>query len=105
MGFKTEYSEQAAADLADVIQYLSDELCSPQAAERFYQAVYEKLEVLSENPYIYPLHHDEKLYAEGYRFAVIGNYLMFYMVNDDSSIVDIVRIVYGGRDISAVFEE
>jgi addiction module RelE/StbE family toxin len=105
MIFKVKYSEQAAGDLADIIKYISDELCSPQASERFYKAVNEKLELLSEYPYIFPLHHDEKLSAEGYRFAVIGSYLMFYLVNENASVVYIARILYGKRDLLSSFRE
>ena len=105
MVFKIEYSEQAAVDLADIIRYLTDELYNLQAAERFYNVVSEKLGFLRDNPYIYPLHHDEKLRTEEYHFVVIGNYSIFYLIHDDSSIVSIARIVFGGRDLSAVFEE
>jgi plasmid stabilization system protein ParE len=52
---------------------------------------------------MYLLNHDGKLHAEGFRFIVIGNYLMFYKVNEDDSIVNIARIVYGGRDIKTMF--
>jgi len=105
MAFQTSYSEQAAVDLADIIRYLNDELCNPQAAKRFYKEASKRLELLCDNPYMYPLHKDGKLYAEGYRFIVIGNYLMFYVINEDSRVVNIVRIVYGGRNLSAIFGE
>jgi addiction module RelE/StbE family toxin len=105
MIFRVEYSERAASDLADIIGYISDKLCNPQAAERFYNAVSEKLGLLREHPYMFPLRHDEKLSAEGVRFAVIGNYLIFYLVDDDNSVVSIARILYGRRNIPSIFEE
>jgi toxin ParE1/3/4 len=105
MIYKVRYSERAAGDLADIISYISDELCNPQAAERFYHSVSEKLGLLREHPYMFPLRHEGKLNAEGVRFAVIGNYLMFYLVDDDNSVVNIARILYGRRDIPSVFEE
>jgi hypothetical protein len=30
---------------------------------------------------------------------VIGNYLMFYVVDVEGSVVSIIRIVYGGRGV------
>ena len=103
MIFKVKYSKRAADDLADIIGYISGELCNPQAAERFYNAAADKLGLLRAHPYMFPLYRDEKLNAEGVRFAVIGNYLMFYLVDEDDATVNITRILYGGRDIPCVY--
>jgi len=103
MVFKVEYSERAA-DLAEIIVYIRDELYSPYAAERFYNAVDKKISLLREQPYMFPLHSDEKLNARGVHLAVIGNYLMFYLIDEVNSVVSIARILYGGRDISASFD-
>ena len=62
MVFKVEFSEQADEGLSEIIRYINDELCNPQAAERFYQAVLEKTKLLREQLYIFPLHHDDKLF-------------------------------------------
>jgi len=105
MAFKIRYSEQSSDDLADIIRYISDELFNPQAAERFFKGVEEKIGLLRSNPYLFPLYHDEKLNAIGCRSVTIGNYLMFYVVDDVNSIVNIVRIIYSRRNISAIFEK
>jgi addiction module RelE/StbE family toxin len=105
MAFKVKFSEQAADDLSKIIRYISEELCNPQAAENFYSAVDKRLETLSENPYVFSLYHDERLSEQGIRFAVVGNYLMFYVVDDDKPIVSIARILYEKQDIPAVFEK
>lgn len=105
MAFKVEYTERAAADLADIIAYIRDTLYNPYAAERFYNAVDKKIALLREQPYMFPLHSDEKLNAKGVHFAVIGNYLMFYLIDKANSVVNIVRILYVSRDISTVFGE
>jgi addiction module RelE/StbE family toxin len=105
MVFKVDFSEQAADDLDEIIRYISGELCNPQAAERFFNAVDKKRGLLREQPYMFPLYHDEKLSADGYRFSAIGNYVLFYLVDDEKSVVSIARILYGGRDIPSVFYE
>jgi len=65
MVFKVTYSEKASDDLSDIIRYISYKLNSPQAAERFFTKVLQKIEWLRENPYLFPLYHDEKLSADG----------------------------------------
>ena len=104
MVFRTEFSEQADIDLDEILQYISDELGAPQAAERFYFAVFDKLDFLCDNPYMYPLHHNEILNAKGLHFIVISNFLLFYTVNDIKNVVTIVRILYGKRDLNAAFD-
>jgi toxin ParE1/3/4 len=105
MAFKVKLSEQAADDLDEIIRYISEELCNPQAAGHFYGTVNEKLELLREHPHMFPLYHDEKLSAAGVHSVTIGNYVMFYLVDDDMSMANIARILYGKRDIPAVFWE
>jgi addiction module RelE/StbE family toxin len=102
MAFKVNFSEQAAADLSEIIRYISKELFNPQAAERFYNAVNDKLDLLREQPYMFPLHQDERVCVDGYHSAVVGNFLLFYLVNDEIATVNIARILYGKRDIPAV---
>ena len=99
MDFRVRYSEQAAQDLSDVIGYISDVLCNPVAAERFYNEVNEKRRNISKNPFMYPLSRDEKLNADGYRVVIIRNYLLFYVVDEANMVAYIVRIVYGKRDL------
>lgn len=93
MAFKIDFSEQAAADLSDIILYISDDLCNPQAAERFYKAVNEKLKMLQEQPYMFPVSQDEKLRADGYRFTVVGSFMIFYLVDNEKEMVSIAETV------------
>ena len=105
MVFKVNFSDEGADDLDEIIRYISVELCNPKAAENFYNEVDEKIELLREHPYIFPLYPDEKLNAEGYRYAIIRNFLMFYLVDDEISVVTIARILYGKRDIPSAFDD
>ena len=104
MAFRIRFSEQAAQDLSDIVEYISDVLCNPGAAERFYNEVNKRLNKLSDNPFIYPLSRNSKLNAEGYHVSVISNYLLFYLIDETDNVVDISRIIYGKRDITAIFK-
>ena len=105
MIYSADFSEQAADDLSDITRYISDELYNPQAAKRFYNEVANKLTLLREQPYMFPLYHDDALSEEGIRVMVIGNFLMFYAVDAEKSMVSIVRILYGRRNIASVLGE
>ena len=104
MAIRTRLSELAENDLDEIMRYYCEELFIPQAAANFHNKIQKQIDLIDDNPFMYPLHHDEKLSAEGYRFVVIGKYIMFYIVSEDETSVDIIRIVYGGRNLSALFE-
>ena len=106
MAFRVRHTDQSYDDLDGIIEYISEKLYDPQAAERFFNNVAEKIGCLKENPYMFPLYHDEKLSAKGYRFIVIGNYLMFFAISecdDSDKVVNILGIVYDRRDMPAIF--
>ena len=105
MDYDVVFSEEAEDDLECIISYITEELRSPQSAARLFAAVSRKLELIRDNPYIYPTHHIEQLHSKGYRFAVIGNYLMFYTIDEEKSRTYIVRIVYGKRNLSDLFTQ
>ena len=105
MAFDVKYSEQAADDLDKIIMYIRDQLSAFQAAHNFYSAVKKKNLQLRNNPFIYPLHHDDILREKGLRFIPVGNYLMFFQINEGESVVEVVRVLYGKRDISSAFDE
>ncbi|MBO6229903.1 MAG: hypothetical protein IJ784_13790 [Ruminiclostridium sp.] len=48
---------------------------------------------------MYPLYHDEDIAARGYRYAVVGNFLIFYKVNEAEKSVLIARFLYGEQNI------
>ena len=100
MAFRIKFSDYANTDISNILRYISHNLGNPVAAERFYRNVNEIIEILKDNPYIYPLHHDEVLQDEGYHFAIIGNYLMLFLIDDNNSIVNIARIVYGRQNLT-----
>jgi plasmid stabilization system protein ParE len=109
MDFRIEFSAQAASDLEAIIEYISRTLRNPVAAERFYFSVDKKLAMIRSNPKIYPLARDEKLRVGGYRAAAIGNYMMFYLLDEAISAAYISRIAYGvplramNEDLPAIF--
>ena len=65
----------------------------------------EKLELLRENPFIYPQYTKDLLQAEVYRFIIIDNYILFYHINEDEHLVNIARILYGKRDIHSILTD
>ena len=84
----------AQQDLLDVIDYLNT--LSKEAALNYYDQLTSEISSLRIMPERCPRPRDLALAAKGYRYLVVGNYLVFYVVS--GNIVQIRRILYARRD-------
>ena len=92
--YKVRIYPTAKQDLLDIIDYLNT--LSPEAALRYYDLLTEEIASLSTMPERCPRPKDLALAAKGYRYLVVKNYLVFYVVSGHT--VQIRRILYGRRD-------
>lgn len=92
--YKIKIYPTAKRDLLDIIDYLNT--LSPEAALRYYDLLTEQIASLSHLPERCPRPKDLALAAKGYRYLIVENYLVFYVVSGDT--VQIRRILYGRRD-------
>lgn len=84
----------AKQDLFDVIDYLNT--LSRDSALKCYDRLVSEIASLSTMPERCPRPRDLALAAKGYRYLVVGNYLVFYVVAGNT--VQIRRILYARRD-------
>lgn len=84
----------AKADLEDIVDYINR--LSSAATIKQYDNIIEKISSLAEIPEKCPYLKDSNLRLKGYRFLVIDQYLVFFVVKDNT--VQIRRILYGKRN-------
>jgi plasmid stabilization system protein ParE len=88
----------AEEDILSTVRYISDELKAPKAANNLLDEIEKYEKILEKNPNIYPSVPDEYLANMGLKFVAIKNYLMFFKINKDERIVNVIRFLYGRRD-------
>ncbi len=96
--YKRVVTEHAHKDLHNVLTYISHQLCAPQAAADFTDAVQKCYARLSRNPLIYSLCNDEQLAKKGYRKVLIKKYVLIFKVNEAKKVVTIYRLFHGAED-------
>ena len=96
--YKLEITELALNDLDSIVEYIAVQLANPTAAGNFLGEVEKCYGYLKSNPLIYAKSNDAKLEKEGYRKALIKNYVLMFKVFEDSKTVTIYRFFYGARD-------
>ena len=91
--YKVRIYPTAQMDLNDIVSYLNT--LSPQTAIRYYDLLVEKIGSLAEMPERCPFVRNIALKAKGYRYLIVENYLVFFVVKSDT--VQIRRILYNKR--------
>ena len=96
--YKIKIFPTAKQDLEEVIGYLNT--LSPDAASKYYDLLVEEIVSLSKMPERCPKPKDLALAVKGYRYLIVKNYLVFYVIIGDT--VQIRRILYARRDYRAL---
>lgn len=95
-----KYAPQALSDLRSIIDYISVELNSPQAAERTVDDILDKIDYLSELPEIGRRLSSRINVKTDYRYLVCGNYNIFYRVENE--VVKVIRVLNARRNFMLV---
>ena len=91
-----KFSPDALADLKDIQAYITEELCSEEAALNTVRRILKRIRSLGDFPEAGPLLRLKADVENEYRFLVCGSYIAFYRYEHGT--VFIVRVLYGRRD-------
>lgn len=96
--YKLIITELAHQDLDNIVSYIAVQLANPTAASDFLDEVDRCYGYLKSNPMMYSKCGDSRLAKDGYRKAVIKNYILVYKVDKISKTVVVLRFFYGAKD-------
>jgi len=88
----------AISDLHSILDYITDVLKEPQIARRIFSAIEEKVLSLDALPHRQGVVKDEPYKSLGVRWLPIENYTVFYIIDEDSQKVHVLRILYSRRN-------
>lgn len=95
--YSVEIAEAAQLDLLEIYRYIFDKIFAKEAAKKIVSEIRERISGLAEMPERYPLSRNEDLSKEGIRLMPVGNFHVFYFVEDTKVVV--ARVMYGKRDV------
>lgn len=96
------FTGRAEADLDEILGYISTTLGNPGAAKSFFNDLFSKIELISDFPESCEVIHNEYVKRADVRKALVGNYVVYYIVQKEERLVTILRIVYGGRNLEEI---
>ena len=104
MKYTVRITGPAKRDLQGVSKYISDKLNNRDAARKLALEAREAMKSLDKMPQRHALVSDEYLSGLGIRFFPVRNYLVFYMVREESKTVVIERFLYGKSDWASILK-
>lgn len=105
MSWDIVYTAQARQDLRDIYEYIALELLTPETAIGQTRRIMKTIRSLGEMPMRHQLYGEEPWHSRGIRFLPVDNYLIFYLPEEPQNTVNIVRIMYGGREVRSQLSE
>ena len=93
MNYTVRFSPFAKEDKKDIKTYLAK--FYPETPRRFAALLKEHINNLKDNPYMYSEYPENT----DYRRMLVGNYMVFYKVNDAEKHIDIYRILRASWDL------
>lgn len=105
MIFNVVYTSEARQDLRDIYEYIAYELLVPEIASGQVDRIMKAARSLEQMPMRYRLYEEEPWHSQGLRFLPVDNYLIFYLPDETNNVVNIIRVMYGGRDVKKQLSE
>jgi plasmid stabilization system protein ParE len=94
--YKLFFTKNFKDDVKQSVNYIKHTLQAPVAAERLKAEIKRTYKIIKDTPFIYPATPNDYLASMGFRFAMVKNYMLFYVVEEKQ--VNIIRFIYGRRD-------
>ncbi len=103
--WEIKYSAKASTEIDDIFDYITYDLQEPTIAKNIVQLIFKEIRSLETMPGRYRLYEGEPWHSEGLRVLPVKKYLVFYRTKEESKTVEILRVMYGGRDIANQLNE
>lgn len=101
---KIIYSPESLDDLIRIYSYISTVLLEPDTAEAQVNHIRDNIRKLDNFPFRHKVVDWEPWHTMGMRLFPVNNYDVYYLVNEDQTNVQIVRIFYSGRDVENIIK-
>lgn len=98
--YKVEILPKAVGDMGAAVSYIAGELHSPHAAEDLMMGLNTAIEGLGDFPYSHPAYVPIRPLRHEYRRIVVGNYGVFYWIDEQTKTVTVSRVIYARRNLS-----
>ena len=98
--YEVTTTKQADADLRSIYEYIAFELLSPENAAGQLERLEQSILGLDIMPERHREYEEEPWKSRGLRVLPVDNYLVFYVPDETTKLVTVIRVMYSGRNIN-----
>ncbi|MBO5076802.1 MAG: type II toxin-antitoxin system RelE/ParE family toxin [Clostridia bacterium] len=102
--YQVLYSDEALDDLREIYSYIAFVLKEPLVATRLIQRIRKEIQTLGLFPDKYHVVTIETMRLLGMRQKTVGNFVIFYLTDYNNRAVNIVRVLYGRRNLNEIIK-
>ncbi len=99
MSYSIKYTETAIQDIDNIYAYIAYDLSESTTAVKMLDRLEEKINDLGNMPFKFREYEVEPWKTRGMHFMPVGNYVVLYTPNEETKVVTVNRVFYGGMDI------
>lgn len=99
MKYMINITVQAKFDLRSIYEYIAFELVSPENAAAQLNRLEESIMKLDFMPLRFKEYEHEPWESRGLRIMPVDNFAVMYIPNEETAVITIIRVIYGGRNI------
>ena len=99
------FTEEAEIDINQTIYYIVNELGDKSAAKKLCDKLFDVIQRICEFPYSSESAENKFIKNKNVRRALVDNYLLFYLYDEDKRLVVLLRFIYGKRSITELIKE
>ncbi len=96
--YSVTITRYAQAQLREIGRYIAFDLFAPEAAQEQLQQLRAAAKSLARLPARFPLVDREPWRSEGIRKMVIGNYLLYYWIDEEKQRVSVTAVIHVRSD-------
>jgi toxin ParE1/3/4 len=98
MTYRVIPSIQAEKDILAIVEYILHESNCTETTQKILNTLNKQIKSLDTMPKRFALVADERLAQKGFRLMPVKNYIIFYVVEEQSKTVNIVSVLHNKRD-------
>ncbi|MDP4183075.1 MAG: type II toxin-antitoxin system RelE/ParE family toxin [Bacillota bacterium] len=105
MKYNIILTERADNDLRSIYEYIAFTLLEPEIAVGQLERVEKGIMSLDEMPERFRMFEKEPWHSRGLRQMPVDHFIVFYIPRTEDKSVNVIRVMYGGRDIDEQFKK
>ena len=98
MIYEVRMTPETKTDLRGIFEYIAFDLQSVQNAAGQIDRLEKGISELNQMPERFRKYEKEPWHSRNLRVMPVDNYLVFYIPDQTTGIVTVIRVMYGGRD-------